>query len=160
MRKNELLNILQNKKKGQLIRIQYQTFPKLTAQTEKEGIKVVKITETTVRWGVNYSHIAAVIAERERSSNNGGIYKPWWHWSVPNVIQQHNSKDTQYFAVYTIPKNSNCRVSYFIVSPTGRCEQVTKQDLQNRQLVQNSYWSQKDAPTMMSISLENIIHIK
>lgn len=160
MKQNELMNILSSKRKGQLIRIQYKTFPKLAAQAERQGIQVMKITETTVRWGVNYSHIAAAIAEQEKRKNNGHLFRPWWHWDIPNVIQKHNTKGTKYFAVYTIPRNNNTRTNYFIISPTGVCEQVSKSDLQNRGLVHNSYWNNKEIPIMFSISLDNIIRIK
>lgn len=160
MKQKELMNILSSKKRGQLIRIQYQTFPKLTAEAERMKVRVVKFTETTVRWGINYSNIAAVIAEKERKAKQVSFYKPWWHWAVPNVIQQHNSKPSKYFAVYTIPQNANVKVDYFIIYNNGCCEQVSKQDLQNRKLVQDSYWAPKEAPIMYSISLENIIRIK
>lgn len=159
MKQKELLSILSKKHKGQLIRIKYRTCPKLTASAEKMGFSVIKIAETTVRWGVNYGHIASVIAKKAKETSGTSVYKPWWHWSVPNVIQQHNTKGTEYLAVYTIPKNSNPKVRY-IVSYNGTEEEVSRQDLQNRNLLPNSYWNKTEDPIMLSINIENILSIK
>lgn len=150
----DLTKAFSNKRKGQIIRLQWKSEPKLSAMAKKLGYQVEKITESTVRFGVKYDNIKAVQQRKEATGFiRNADYKPWWNWKVPNIIKEHSSKGTLYLTLATLPKNSNSRVKYFVNGA-----EVSKEALINMNIVLPSYWKDSVAE-VFDVNIENILKI-
>jgi hypothetical protein len=154
---NKILEAIAQRKKGTMMRICYKTKPSLSAPAKKAGYVVEKITETTVRWGVRYSNMKKVIAQRTQDIQLGlerKDFKPWWSWEKEYVIKQHCSKPDKYLTVACVPKGHNTVSKYYVNGQEVTCEQ-----LKSMGLLVPSYWTEKDLATY-DININNIIEIK
>lgn len=155
---NKILEALQQRRKGTMMRICYKTQPTLSAPAQKAGYKVEKLTESTVRFGVKYANIKKVIEKRNQDKELGLQRKEstysWWSWEKESIIKKHNSKPNKYLSVATVPKGHNTVSKYYV---NGK--EVEKEQLKNMGLLVPSYWTEKDLATY-DINIDNIIEIK
>lgn len=157
MNKQKLLQELQTRQKGSLVRIKYKSSPTLAAVAKKAGYVVEKTTETTVRFGVRYSNIQTVKTRRAQDTMLGLERKEptlWWKWEIPQILKQHLSKDERYLTVATVPKGHNTVSTYFVNGV-----KTSTEDLKNMGLLIPSYWN-KETPATYDININNIIEIK
>ena len=143
---------------GSMARIAYYSELPMKAEAKKGGYTIYKITETTARFGVEYSNIGSVIALRnspdyvapaEKANNN--------EWIIRNRVS-HNTK-TGKTSVRFVPmtSGSNRKVSYVMESPfrtviLGDCIPDMF-----KTTVQDSYWKKSSMPVVQSININNII---
>ena len=156
MLEHELLNKLANIKKGRMFRITYLSEPSLRADAKKLGYKIQKKTTATVRYGVKYANIKRV-QSREAARTEPKIERaPWWHWKIPQVIQEHNTKEKLYLQVATLPKHSNSHSVYIVTDPNGAISMYSREEVQRLDIVQPSYWN-SSSPEVISIEIGNIV---
>lgn len=152
----ELKQELEKRKKGTIISLTYKTEPTLNAVAKKLGIKLEKITTTTARFGVNYSNIKAVKEQREQDRINGIERQQktsWWTWKDKNIIKQNINNGNEYLTL-TISKKAKPKVKYLLNG-----QEITKKDLQDKNIVVNSYWNKAEIQ-QYDININNIISIK
>lgn len=164
MTTQELIKELSTRRKGTMLRITYKTSPPLTAVAKRDNITVVKIVETTVRWGCAYGNLRSIKAkkaEQERLIASGEIpmkisRDPWWNWKAgqENIIKENVSSDMEYLTVQPITKGGNVRVSYFVNG-----HETNKTELLGMEIIQKSYWN-SDPIDIYDIKIPNIISIK
>lgn len=153
--------ILSTKHKGSFIRVSWKTEPTLSASAKKAGHRVEKFVESTVRWGIKYDHIKAVINRKAETVEMGEHwtpnenYKPWWKWEVPNVFKSHLSNENKYLTLATVPYNHNAKIRYYFNSI-----EVTKEELIQLNIVTPSYWSDNKVNEVFDLNVQNIINIK
>ena len=152
----ELKQELEKRKKGTIISLTYKTEPTLNAVAKKLGIKLEKITTTTARFGVNYNNIKAVKEQREQDRINGIERQQkasWWTWKDKNLIKQNINNGNEYLTL-TTSKKTKPKVKYLLNG-----QEISKKDLQDKNLVVNSYWNKTEIQ-QYDININNIISIK
>lgn len=152
----ELKQELEKRKKGTIISLTYKSEPTLNAVAKKLGIKLEKITTTTARFGVNYSNIKAVKEQREQDRINGIERQQkasWWTWKDKNLIKQNINNGNEYLTL-TTNKKAKPKVKYLLNG-----QEISKKDLQDKNLVVNSYWNKTEIQ-QYDININNIISIK
>ena len=152
----ELKQELEKRKRGTIISLTYKTEPTLNAVAKKLGIKLEKITTTTARFGVNYNNIKAVKEQREQDRINGIERQQkasWWTWKDKNLIKQNINNGNEYLTL-TRSNKAKPKVKYLLNG-----QEISKKDLQDKNLVVNSYWNKTEIQ-QYDININNIISIK
>lgn len=148
---------LAKRRKGTLISVEYKSSPTLNAQAKASGIKVEKITKTVARFGVNYSNIKAVKEQRELDKQNGIVRQQktiWWNWLDNGTIKEHNTNGNKYLTL-TTSKIAKPKVKYLL---NGK--EITKEQLQEQNVIINSYWNEKEPIQQYDVNIDNLIKIK
>ena len=157
MELNEVISKVAGIRGGTMVRISYKTELPIKAAAKKEGIRIVKFVESTVRIGVNYDNIKSVI-ERKRNNPVSEHKESNYTWIIKNRICANEKTGSKYMRIATVPKNSNTRVNYFIETPNECIFSEILTDSE-KELVQNSYWAPKPSSEVRNIKIENIIWI-
>lgn len=155
MELKNVIEILNKKHKGTFVKVIWESQIQ-SAKAAKMGIKVTKRTEATVRWGVQYDHLAKVKKmKEERSENNNPVkdFKPWYkHLDNASYIIQHLSDPSKtYLQLYTINNKKAIKSTYYINDKIA-----TKQEVQESGYVNNSEWNNKSETIIMNIPTNNI----
>ena len=138
---------------GRFFRVRYISKVKVKAEYEKKGITLFKIVDTTTRTGVKYSslidkHNMNEYPATEKTNN--------WEWVVKDRIKHNTNTGKDYLVIAPIDKGSNTRVEYVLSDNEGSAIR-TKEEIVN--FVVKSYWD-KDKPTIMNITLDNVLLVK
>ena len=173
MKFEKLIQSLSTKRNGQWFKITWKTEPELNAKAKKDGHKVLKITTSTIRKGIQYSNTKSYknkmlekAYEAGVCSNNYSNFKqiendttklPWGQWKkgYEKLIVEHtNKKDeyNQYLRIYTSPNKA--KTQYFL---NGNL--VSKDYLKSLEIVQNSYWNKTEVTDTMTINIDNVLTI-
>lgn len=153
----ELKKELEQRKRGTIISLCYKSEPTLNATAKKLGIKLEKITQTTARFGVNYSNIKAVKEQREQDKANGierQVKAVWWTWESKNTIKKHINNENRYLTL-TTRKQARAKVKYLLNG-----QEISKKELQEKNLVVESYWNKSTDLQQYDVNINNIISIK
>ena len=151
-------------KPGTIARICYKTEVPVKAEFRKQGVKVVKIVETSARLGVNYHRIASVIARKAEQNVEEVIKRANnYEWIIKNKIRHNTNTDKDYLYVAAFNKGHNTKTLYNIyvndtLVDTQSKESILGSDWTNQILP--SYWNKSfNAGEVKNISFENIIRI-
>lgn len=141
---------------GRFFRVRYMTKVKMSAESVKQGITIMKIVDTTTRTGVKYKNIAGVIPNEYPDS-----YVPKetnWEWVVPQRVKHNTRTGKDYLVVAPISKGHNTHVSYVLTDGEGKSYIITKEEAKKYSVA--SYWKEGDKPVIMNITLENVLMVK
>ena len=127
LKQEEIMSTVKNIPGGRMVRIGYRTEIPLRAEFKKSGMIAYKLSETTVRVGVNYEHIRSVQVAKALGELSGG-YQKTSHWVIPNRVLVHNENNTHYLSVASIP-NAATKTKYILIDMTGKEMEVDKQYL-------------------------------
>ena len=131
---------------GTFFRIGYITELPVKAAYAKEGWKILKQTESTVRTGVNYGKIKSVVEERDIVPiQKGRIY-------------QNTDTEQMYLRVFPTKKGTNKKVSYILVTPGHSEYHFNDLDEEMREMVRDSYFNEKSRP-IATIKIDNIYKV-
>lgn len=162
MSREEIISTVTNLRNGTMARINYVTELPMKAEFAKLGYKILKVTETTARFGVKYSNLSAV---KEKQSNSDKPEKQNnYEWIVENKIAHNTNTNKDYIRFAPLKKyGSNKHVNLIFVDTTGRYfsfdSKEIPQDFKN--MVQNSYWNKNhETPDIQTVLLENVILVK
>ena len=139
---------------GRFFRVRYITKVKVKAEYEKQGITIFKIVDTTTRTGVKYKNIARV-----KPNDYPDEYEPKktnWEWVVKDRIKHNTNTGKDYLVIAPISRGSNTKVEYVLTDNEGSAVR-TKEEIQS--YVTPSYWK-NDKPSIMNVTLENILLVK
>lgn len=156
MKKEIIINTVTSRKKGVFTSIEYFAEAPVRASM-KTLFSVKKIVEKTVRFGVKYSNIATVKAT-ESEGNEKKLRKNPYITLFPNTVYE-NSENGQLYIQFAKVNKTKSKKTYLLISAEGNVEKVTEQDLKNRGILIDSYWSKKESPEVQKIKIENIIAI-
>ena len=147
-------------KNGWMTRLAYNTELPVKAEYKKKGIKVIKHTSVTVRIGVDYEHIQAVIDAKKYSSETvKKAVKTAYSWIIRNRISYNDNTGKYYLRVATLPQGSNPSFYYTLIEEVGCSifvKNVSVDDIKD--YVVNSYWC-SNTPIVQNISIDNIVSI-
>ena len=147
-------------KNGTMCRVTYKSELPVKAEFKHRGIKVVKYTEATVRFGVNYNNIKTVI-EKKNAENYTPTERTYDRtWLVDNKIFVNNKNGNPYVRIANVRNHANKNSIYSIIRDNKdiRVEQLSDSD---KELIINSYWNRPyEMPEIQDINADNIISIK
>lgn len=162
MKLNDLLNKLYVKRNGQFFKMRWCTNLDryICASAKKSGNIVTKEVVSTVRKGVNYANIKRV---QEKLIQKGQFQidpisgeievlpdgLKWGQYvnGLEGLIIQHNNN--HYVRLYTTPNRS--KVKYFLNG-----YEITKEELQEKQILINSYWTRENIEDVMTLRVDSI----
>lgn len=161
MTKEEIISTVTNLRNGTMARIEYVTELPMKAEFAKQGYKILKVTETTARFGVKYANLSAV-KEKQESSKSEKTNN--FEWVVENKLS-HNTNTGKYYIRFAPLKKSgsNKHTNLIFVDTTGKYFSFDGKELPNdfKNMVQNSYWNKKhETPDIQTVLLENVILLK
>lgn len=138
---NKFKELTRNYRNGSFIRISYQS--EVPVKASYKGVKVVKVTDTTSRFGVRYSHIAGVEP----------VGKPDYAHRIDSQLFQNNKSGEIYLQLAPLKANANAKVKYLIDGVPSTLEEV-------KELAIPSYFNRSgDRPAVIRVKLSNIITI-
>ena len=150
----EILKKLYAKRNGAYFRISYVTDCNSKVAAIWKGHNVSKITTMSVRKGISYEHVKAVI--EKRALNQGtqtSTYKGSWFHHIDKTLLKHNNKEAYYVALFPNHGKKNTRWLF-----DGK--EVTKEFLISNGIMQPSYWKAKEEPLVMfTLGLDKIIDV-
>lgn len=160
----KLVQQLSKRHPGTCIRIVYKSELPVAAASKKAGYVVEKITDAVVRFGCAYSNLSAVKLRRAENPEPATPARPlWFKWvsGHEKVIKEHAQNGTQYLTVQPMPGNRNTS-SYYVVKLNGAVvnPRATKEQVQQMDIVQNSYWNKPGQLDTFDINIANVIEIK
>lgn len=155
MKLSNVINALNNRQKGTYVKVGWKSNIE-SAKARKMGIEVVKETDATVRWGVNYSNLKKVKelkATQSEETQNVTIRKPWYRHleATPHIIEHLNDSTKQYLQLFTINKKGYMKTKYYING-----ELKTKQEVVDSGYVNASEFAPKEECLIMNIPISNI----
>lgn len=149
---NEILN---NKQKGTFIRIGWRSNIE-SAAARKSGVRVVKQTDTTVRWGIKYDNlkrVKALKAEALALKATTKEYTPWCKHveGFSHLVESIREPGKTYIQLFPIGKKGVTKTRYYINGV-----EKTKQEVIDSGYVNNSEWIPKGDCLIMNIPTANI----
>ena len=154
MKLEKVIEVLNKRQKGTYVKVGWKSNIE-SAKARKMGIEVVKVTDATVRWGINYSHLKRVkeIKAEKGESTTESTRKPWYRHleGTPHIIQHLNDPEKQYLQLFTINKKGYIKTEYYING-----EHKTKQEVIDSGYVNASEFAPKDECFIVNIPIANI----
>lgn len=148
MKVNLILDELKNRR-GQNIKAVWRR----PMRTKKGVTNIIeKLSESTVRGGIDYENIMATRMKRETGeypSENQGL--PWGQWTVPYFIISHLGKD--YLRIYPASLDIAAKVTYLM---DGR--EVDKSEIEALCLA-SEFPKKEERPACFTVNVENLIAI-
>lgn len=153
MKLEKIIETLGKKQKGTYITVGWKSNIE-SAKARKAGYEVVKETDATVRWGVNYNNLQKV---KDIKAQQGDQYasarKPWYRHleKTPHIIEHLSDPTKQYLQLFTINRKGYTKTRYYING-----ELKTKQEVMDSGLVNASEFSSNGECLIMNIPVNNI----
>lgn len=162
LKKETILEEISKIGNGQIFRLGYRTELPVKAEYRNNGMKITKFTESSVRIGVNYSHIARVIEKRAQLEQEVfSTRKSNYTWLIKNRVRHNSNTKKDYLYVSTFNKGHNTTTKYIISCPKEGIF-VTADNIEDtpyKNCIINSYFTKKETPEVKNISFENIYKI-
>lgn len=152
----EAINATRN---GAMCRVEYKSEMPLKAASKKEGISIIKITESTVRFGVDYDNIGTVIERRSAEDYQPAHREYDRTWIVDNKVYHNNKNGTDYIRFANVNNHANKHASFIVRTPDSEIIVSELTDEQKGHVI-DSYWNKEHTtPEIQDIRAENIIRI-
>lgn len=157
---NYVAGKLNSRRKGTFVRVHYVTDLESKMRAGARSFyKVEKETVCTYKYGCALANVARYKAREEARVEPKKVVTEWARWTTPNVFKENIKTGRQYLSLITVPHGNNAKSKYFMTDrETGKRIEVTKEKLQELELMQPSYWTEKNSETVL-IPVENIIDI-
>lgn len=159
--KEQILSAASAIRGGTINRVTYKTEVPLKAEFKKQGYKITKIVESSVRFGVNYHNIASVIARKAEETINTVARTNNYEWVIKNRVKHNTKTDKDYLVVANLPINANKKVKYILEgSIIGTLDMGSEVDGPYKDIILDSYLKKSnDEREIKTISFDNIISI-
>lgn len=167
MKNEKLLSLLANIKNGTYFRISYETEVPLSknklkkSEYDKDSFKITKITEATVRTGVNYGKLRSVI-ENLKSKESTKTRANNCEWVIKNRIKHNNVTGKDYLTVATSARGGNVKTLYAVTYKEHGVFYFSKEELLSTTVaafIQDSYFNKTGNTPYYCVSLDNILTI-
>ena len=160
--RDEIIKAVTEIKNGRMERIVYQSELPLKAPVLGEGYKIIKTTETTGRFGINYFNVTSVIKRKNlMSKENPRKYTNNYKWVIKDKVKYNARTGKEYVVMFTLRKGHNTKISYTVYNNNN----IVAQDVETlseeyRNLVPDYYWKKENKISeIKTICFENIIRI-
>lgn len=157
--KKQIINEIKKIHGGTLFRLGYITEVPIKAEF-KDVISITKVTETTVRTGVNYSHIKTVkerLSNRESSEPKTNNFT----WVIKNKIRHNSNTDKDYLWCAHFNKGNHSN-SYYIYSNKETNLMCDGSNIEEfKEYIRPSYFTKQSSDkSVFNIALENIFRVR
>lgn len=151
MKIENIINAISKNHPGSFFRISYNTELPVKASYKKEGIKIYKHTNKTVRTGCSYKNIKDIPTAR-------GYGNPVnYEWVMKNSVSYNKNTHKFYLSVYPTERGCNVRSAYTIFR--NGMPEVTFDVANIKDYVIDSYWNKGNPSKKQMISADNISKI-
>lgn len=160
--REEIIGAVNSIKGGQIARVTYRKELPLKAEFKKQGYKLIKITEISVRFGVNYHNIARVIERKAQVDNKEYVQRANnYEWVIKDRIKYNKNTEKEYLVVANLNNNNSTKVKYILEGTSvGTIDMGSEIDEHYKHIVRNSYFTPSaTGGEVKTISLGNIITI-
>lgn len=162
---NEIMAEAGKCKNGCITRVGYSKELKMLKGWKELGYRAYKLTETSVRLGVNYFNIAAVIAKKadeegkpkkERVNN--------YSWVLPNKVKYNSNTGKTYLQVATLNHGHNTKNQFLVFNPYEGWLVLEKDEWELSEYFMMLEASSKernkgDKPDVYTITFDNIFRL-
>ena len=151
----KLTEALKSIRNGVFTRIYYISELPVKSAYKNAGIKIIKETESTVRFGVKYKNITSVkeressIEKKPRTNNYQSI--------IPNKLLYNTNTEKYYVCAFPTKKGTHSKSTYRVLVNDVEIFSFTDKDY-IKHLVIDSYWG-KDFRETFRVSAENVKRI-
>ena len=115
---NQIMAAAANCRNGSYIRVGYSKELKMLKDWQERGIRAYKLTETTVRLGVAYNKIAAVVARKAAEADKPKVERANnWSWVIPNKVKYNSNTGNTYLQVATVNGGHNTHNQFLVYDP-------------------------------------------
>lgn len=161
--REQILKTVEAIPNGRIARVTYKTELPVKAEFKKQGYVVTKLVETTGRFGVQYHHIASVIARKAEEGFKEAVKRTNnYVWVINNKVKHNTVTDKDYIVLASFNGGHHTKSKY-IVSYLGKDTVYSDHEFKysdNKNLVIDSYWKpSKNAGEVKNISFENVLAI-
>ena len=160
MELTNIISVLNEIKNGQRARVEYNSNVPVKAAYRKQGITVIKFTEATVRFGVDYDHIQRVIDRKAAQPDDivTKAKKTAYTWVLKDKLSYNSNTNKHYIRFATLPSGANKHTTYVVIQDgTIKCS-ISAPDEYLKELVLNSYWN-GNSPEVQNVCIDNVIKI-
>lgn len=154
----KIIEALKNIHPGSFVRIGYNTELPLKSSFSKQGCKIIRISESTVRTGINYRNIQSVIEEKAGQLEAPRSYRKVITSVIKNKIYKNLDTDQMYLRVYPTRKGTNKVSTYFVTTSNGNKYFSDSINDEMKEMIRDSYFDNKFRPISM-IKIENVYRI-
>ena len=157
-----VIKALNQVKKGSFVRFGYTTDMPLKAEYRNQGYKIQKVTETTVRFGINYYNIKSVkeAFEKENKTPERKL-RVNLETVISNEVYKNNKTGEFLLRFYPTKSGTNTKANY-VIYKNNIIVEACAEDLHNMEsvvkMVLDSYWTKPVTATKM-VKLDNIFKI-
>lgn len=103
---------------GRIIRIGYSKELGMLKKFADQGFRAYKLTETSVRLGVAYGNIKAVIARKAEEGDKPKVERANnYEWIIRNKVKLNSNTGKSYLQVATLNKGHNTKSQYMVYNP-------------------------------------------
>lgn len=157
----EIMSAISSVKGGTIARIAYKTDVPLKAEFKKQGYKLTRVVETSVRCGVDYHKISSVIARKSSADYVPSTRKNNYEWVIKNRVKHNTNTEKDYVVVATLPSGDNTKVKYILDGTfVGTIDMGDSIDNHYTHLVIDSYFKNKESSSeVKTISFDNVLRI-
>ena len=153
-----IIEALNNIHPGSFVRVGYRTELPLKSSFSKQGCKIVRVSESTVRTGINYRNIQSVIEEKAGQLEAPRAHRKVITSVIKNKIYKNLDTDQMYLRVYPTRKGTNKKNTYLVITSNG--DRYFSDNINNemKEMIRDSYFDNKFRPISM-IKIENVYRI-
>ena len=161
--REEIIEAVKAVRGGTVTRVTYKTDVPVKAAFKKQGYRITKIVETTVRIGVNYGQIASVKAKNAETPYTPDHNKTNnYEWVVKDRIRHNTNTGKDYVVLVNFNKGHNTKVKYVIEGTfVGTIDMGNSIEDAYKHIVLDSYFNKPSGGygEMRNVAFENIIRI-
>ena len=162
LNREQIIEATNKVKNGTIARVTYRTEVPLKAEFKKQGYRLIKVTETSARFGVNYGKIASVIARNaEKSSEDVTPRVNNYEWIIKNKVKYNTKTDKEYLVVANFNKGHHTKSKYILEGTfVGTIDMGNSIDSHYTHLVIDSYFKKSGSGSeIKTIAFDNILRI-
>lgn len=162
LNREQIIEATNKVRNGTIARVTYRTEVPLKAEFKKQGYRLIKITETSARFGVNYGRIASVIARNaERTLEEAVQRTNNYEWVIKNKVKYNTKTDKEYLVVANFNGGHHTKSKYILEGTfVGTIDMGDTIDSHYTHLVIDSYYKKSDyCGEIKTIAFDNILRI-
>ena len=159
---SDIIREVSNRRNGSYVRVGYSKELKMLKAWQEKGIRAYKLTETTVRLGVAYNKIAAVIARKAAEAGKPKVERANnWSWIIDNKIKFNSNTGKTYLQVATVKGGHNTHSQFLVYDPNIGWNLFEKEEWEISEYymmtdVKSREPRKGDVPEIYTITVDNI----
>lgn len=162
LERNTIIESIDKIHNGCLVRVTYKSEVPIKAEFRKQGYRIIKITETSGRVGVNYHNIASVIARKsENLVENTTSRTNNYEWVIKNKVKYNTNTEKDYLVLANFNKGHHTKTKYIVCgSIMGTLDCGDELPVGYKDMIQNYYLNRGDSVgEVRTVAFENILSI-